>query len=119
MIRLQRHYGARVLISTQEPSISPKLLDLCSLIIVHRFSSPEWLLVLSKHICIDKTRAEGIYHHILELGVGEALMFSPSSMVNWSSEENPKRLNSAYLKVKVRKRLTSDGGKSVVCVKMV
>lgn len=118
VIRLQRHYGARVLISTQEPSISPKLLDLCSLIVVHRFSSPEWLLVLSKHICIDKIRTEGIYHHILELGVGEALIFSPFSMVSWSGGENPQRLNSASLKVKVRKRLTSDGGKSVVCVEM-
>ncbi|KAI0486740.1 hypothetical protein F4859DRAFT_502165 [Xylaria cf. heliscus] len=49
-IRFQRHLGARVVISTQEPTISPKLLDLCSVTIVHRFSSPDWLNVLTKHL---------------------------------------------------------------------
>ncbi|KAI1293181.1 hypothetical protein F5Y03DRAFT_411422 [Xylaria venustula] len=49
-IRFQRHLGARIIISTQEPTISPKLLDLCSITIVHRFSSPDWLSVLTKHL---------------------------------------------------------------------
>ncbi|KAK0612356.1 hypothetical protein B0T17DRAFT_593382 [Bombardia bombarda] len=49
-IRLQRHLGARVLISTQEPTISPKLLDLCSVTVVHRFTSPDWLAALRKHL---------------------------------------------------------------------
>jgi hypothetical protein len=40
-IRLQRHLGARVVISTQEPTVSPRLLDLCSVTVVHRFTSPE------------------------------------------------------------------------------
>lgn len=50
VIRLQRHLGARVFISTQEPTISPRLLDLCSVTIVHRFTSPEWLKILRKHL---------------------------------------------------------------------
>ncbi|KAI9896756.1 hypothetical protein N3K66_008928 [Trichothecium roseum] len=49
-IRLQRHQGLRVFISTQEPTISTRLLDLCSITIVHRFSSPDWLQVLQKHL---------------------------------------------------------------------
>jgi len=49
-IRLQRHLGTRVFISTQEPTISPALLDLCSITIVHRFSSPEWLKCLRQHL---------------------------------------------------------------------
>ncbi|KAI1388151.1 uncharacterized protein F4822DRAFT_303706 [Hypoxylon trugodes] len=49
-IRLQRHLGARIIISTQEPTISPKLLDLCSITIVHRFTSPSWLGILTKHL---------------------------------------------------------------------
>lgn len=49
-IRLQRHLGARVVISTQEPTISPKLLDLCSVTVVHRFTSPDWLNALRKHL---------------------------------------------------------------------
>jgi hypothetical protein len=108
VIRLQRHYEAHVLISTQKSSISSKLLNLCSLIIVHRFFSSEWLLMLNKHICINKIRTKDIYHHILKLEMSETLMFSSSSMMSWSDEENSQRLNSAYLKVKVRKRLTSN-----------
>lgn len=50
VIRQQRHQAARVVISTQEPTVSPKLLDLCSITIVHRFSSPDWLSVLTKHL---------------------------------------------------------------------
>ncbi|KAI1433787.1 hypothetical protein GGR50DRAFT_666429 [Xylaria sp. CBS 124048] len=49
-VRFQRHLGARIVISTQEPTISPKLLDLCNITIVHRFSSPDWLNVLTKHL---------------------------------------------------------------------
>ncbi|CAJ2510318.1 Uu.00g050210.m01.CDS01 [Anthostomella pinea] len=57
VIRLQRHLGARVFISTQEPTISPKLLDLCSITIVHRFTSPDWLRVLSQHLAGISTGA--------------------------------------------------------------
>lgn len=49
-IRLQRHLAARVFISTQEPTVSPKLLDLCSITIVHRFTSPDWLNTLRGHL---------------------------------------------------------------------
>ncbi|KAI3335920.1 hypothetical protein F4824DRAFT_489251 [Ustulina deusta] len=33
-----------------KPTISPKLLDLCNITIVHRFSLPDWLSVLAKHL---------------------------------------------------------------------
>ena len=56
-IRLQRHLGARVVISTQEPTISPKLLDLCSVTVVHRFTSPDWLAALRKHLAGVSTAA--------------------------------------------------------------
>src|SRR5450432_131959 len=49
-IRLQRHLGARIVISTQEPTISPALLDLSSVTIVHRFTSPYWLRSLRQHL---------------------------------------------------------------------
>lgn len=49
-IREQRHKNVRVIIATQEPTISPKLLDLCSITLVHRFRSPDWLSVLKAHL---------------------------------------------------------------------
>lgn len=78
-IRLQRHLGTSVFISTQEPTISPKLLDLCSITIVHRFSSPNWLRCLRLHLAALDYEDEGsgqrvnigtVFNKIVRLRVG-------------------------------------------------
>lgn len=121
VIREQRHYGARVIISTQEPTISPKLIDLCSITVIHRFTSPDWLSVLRHHISIpgkdvnDSSDDGGLYKQILRLQTGEALVFAPSAVMgasDGSEESEPFRL----LRVKVRRRITWDGGISMVSV---
>jgi len=161
-IRLQRHLGARILISTQEPTISPKLLDLCSVTVVHRFTSPDWLNSLKKHLAgvssggrlLEKARnlveshdedevgasnvygastlrlghedpALELFSRIVDLRVGEALMFAPSAIValkkrgGEDSIDKPglgevKRLAHGVLKVRIRNRTTADGGRSIM-----
>jgi hypothetical protein len=145
-IRLQRHLGTRVIISTQEPSISPKLLDLCSLTIVHRFSSPDWLRTLHKHLAGASAIARllketsdaseldvgtvsvsavdplaGLFSKIVGLQVGEALLFAPSAAVGSMSagtrgadSNGIIRLGNGIVKIRVRTRITADGGKSVL-----
>ncbi|KAL3418807.1 hypothetical protein PVAG01_09028 [Phlyctema vagabunda] len=134
-IRLQRHLGARIIISTQEPTISPALLDLSSVTIVHRFTSPDWLRALKQHLAaaasdiIDQdedvsedgtiigSKTKKIFQDIVKLRVGEALLFSPSALVDVEWDKHLlkfKRLGTGYLKVKVRSRLTEDGGKSTM-----
>ncbi|RXG42923.1 hypothetical protein VDGE_02139 [Verticillium dahliae] len=110
VIRQQRHLGTRVIISTQEPTISPKLLDLCSVTIVHRFTSPDWLRTLQKHLAgvssLVPAENEGteakknhgrpgvhpitvrgrdpaaeLFSLIVNLCTGQALVFSPSSII--------------------------------------
>ncbi|KAB8291623.1 hypothetical protein EYC80_006423 [Monilinia laxa] len=187
-IRLQRHLGTRIFISTQEPTINPALIDLCSMTIVHRFSSPEWLRVLRRHLAAlgnsacnsedDDNLIKGdLLSEIVRLRVGEALLFAPEAIINasvdnceerrslpekrslellrgaaveklmrdWgrdvvedggeikSSDENGtkeedvarklsngnnvqafQKLGTGYIKMKVRDRLTNDGGRSVI-----
>ncbi|CCU82946.1 hypothetical protein BGHDH14_bgh03304 [Blumeria hordei DH14] len=146
-IRLQRHLGTRVFISTQEPTISPSLLDLCSITIVHRFTSPEWFRCLRQHLsALDQTQMnlngddDDITRHevtslkqilaeIVDLDVGEALLFSPNAMVGinnnllnhpgaFSTAESvtsyAQKLGMGYLKLKIRNRLTADGGMSIM-----
>ncbi|KAH6855323.1 hypothetical protein B0I37DRAFT_301784 [Chaetomium sp. MPI-CAGE-AT-0009] len=153
-IRLQRHLGARVVISTQEPTISPKLLDLCSVTVVHRFTSPDWLSALKKHLAgvssggklLEKARRlnlgeeedEGIdgagalilgdadpalelFSRIVDLKVGEALMFAPSAIIGVKKKEGEasgladiRRLAHGVLKVRIRNRTTADGGRSIM-----
>ncbi|KAM0124285.1 hypothetical protein ACHAO1_011086 [Botrytis cinerea] len=140
-IRLQRHLGTRVVISTQEPTISPSLLDLSSLVIVHRFTSPAWLNSLKRHLAgaasnmlnDDDTSssdfpssgerehdAKSLFSKIVKLTVGEALLFSPSAMIDVEVDSNGKmalkRLGDGFIKIQVRMRLTIDGGKSVMAV---
>ncbi|PYH98224.1 hypothetical protein BO71DRAFT_371757 [Aspergillus ellipticus CBS 707.79] len=146
VVRLQRHLAARVIISTQEPTISPALLNLCSVTIVHRFTSPEWLRMLHHHLAAaaddpfakkggannneDGTGSKvgdrvSLFNRIVGLRVGEALLFAPSAVVGVlkgddndgkQSGEGLLRLGSEYLVVKIRKRITDDGGMSVLAL---
>ncbi|KAK4161427.1 hypothetical protein QBC43DRAFT_323637 [Cladorrhinum sp. PSN259] len=157
-IRLQRHLGARILISTQEPTISPKLLDLCSVTVVHRFTSPDWLHALKRHLAgvssggrlLEKAKklseardgddddvvqgasvlslghedpALELFSRIVDLRVGEALMFAPSAIVSLKRKGNDddepglsevRRLAHGVLKVRIRNRTTKDGGRSIM-----
>lgn len=121
VIRQQRHCGARVIISTQEPTISPQLIDLCSITVIHRFSSPDWFSVLRRHISIvdESNGGKGVelFQKIVSLRTGEALVFAPSAMVNTADGEGKwVKLSDGILNVRVRKRVTWDGGRSVVAV---
>ncbi|KAJ5751469.1 uncharacterized protein N7511_008434 [Penicillium nucicola] len=137
-VRLQRHLGARILVSTQEPTISSDLLSLCSVAIVHRFSSPAWAHTLQAHVAaaalsLQSTKENqahheqeplgtptkhSIFHRIVHLQVGEALLFSPSAVISVAAKRDRSldviRLGSGYMTIKIRDRLTEDGGKSVI-----
>ena len=132
VIRLQRHLATRVVIATQEPTISPKLLDLCSMTFVHRFTSPKWLHELSGHLAgasseADRTQAEKaqrMHESIVNLDIGEALLFVPSAIMS-VREVGPnggqkdqwfEKLGMRYLRIRIRKRLTEDGGRSIMAV---
>lgn len=128
VIREQRHNACRIVIATQEPTISPKLLDLCSMTFVHRFTSPDWLGTLRGHLAgasdlVTKGQEEGkkggaasLFEKIIELDVGESLLFAPSAVLE---EEDGKvvKLGVKCVKFKTRKRLGVDGGQSVLAVR--
>lgn len=128
VIREQRHLAARVIIATQEPTISPALLDLSSMTIVHRFTSPSWLTTLKSHLAgmsvegeTSKRDIAGIFKQIVNLEAGQALLFSPSSMTGADLKADHdqlkmQKLGVGYLKIGVRKRLTEDGGRSILAV---
>lgn len=151
IIRQQRHYGVRVIISTQEPTINPRLIDLCSVTVIHRFYSPDWFNALRKHIAPSRARGSRsknrgrsrpqstgfgagesdenswdsgdgedengveLFKNISALGTGEALVFAPSAILGIEESGKAKKADSLF-KMKMRKRVTWDGGKSMVCV---
>ena len=146
IIRQQRHYAARIIIATQEPTISPRLMDLASATIIHRFSSPEWFNTLRKHLSIANSggkEAADLFTRITSLRLGEALVFAPSAILPVSTDEpvpgssgspdgglweglamfqgevrkglgtRNTKMMSEFFKMKVRKRITADGGATI------
>ncbi|KAI2692219.1 hypothetical protein LCP963914a_313 [Penicillium roqueforti] len=157
VVRQQRHLAARVLIATQEPTLSPSLLELCNVTIIHRFSSPAWFKAIKSHIAgagiekSDANAAASIFHKIVRLPTGEALVFCPTALLDiakHNAKENEEassvissdrpvseegsssadstrakdeptldrvvQLGTAYAHIRVRNRITVDGGRSVL-----
>ncbi|KAK7745205.1 hypothetical protein SLS62_009834 [Diatrype stigma] len=122
VIRQQRHTGTRVVIATQEPTLSPELIDLANVTVVHRFLSPSWYEVLRKHLAgvkkQDKADNNALFESIVRLRTGEAFLFCPTAQLQVDHDadgrEKVASLGDDYVKFKVRKRLTADGGKSIL-----
>lgn len=98
--------------------------------IVHRFNSPSWMATLKGHLAGVSYQGNGsserntdeIFNTIVSLDAGQALIFSPSAMLdvseltmNSSNEvATVKKLGLGYVKIRVRQRLTTDGGRSLM-----
>lgn len=72
---------------------------------------------------MEDDRNPELFKRILDLRVGEALLFAPSTLLvssrdadGWGGDSvgMPTRLGAELLKIKVRKRVTWDGGKSIL-----
>lgn len=116
-IREQRHNATRVVIATQEPTLSEKLLDLCSTSIVHRFTSPAWFASIRDHLggvselVAGAEERDGLFRRIVDLNVGESLVFSPASFVRFEGESGQVgKLGSGILRMKTRRRFGVDLG---------
>lgn len=130
VIRQQRHLNTRIVISTQEPTVVPsKFLDLCSLIIAHRFSSPKWLKHLTEHISSADTSAQDLFSKIVNLQTGQAVVFAPAGLgvrtnglgnvqpgSQASSNSIITQIGQGYLLARSRQRITLDGGHSLLAV---
>ncbi|KGO70397.1 hypothetical protein PITC_015100 [Penicillium italicum] len=123
IIRQQRHLGVRIIISTQEPTISPQLIDLCSLAIIHRFTSPGWYKTIEKHVPMggekDPHQTDGARKGLSEvarLRTGEAIVFASSAHLV-GEDGNVMNTQHETFKVMMRKRITWDGGRSIVCIR--
>jgi DNA helicase HerA-like ATPase len=123
IIRQQRHLGVRTIISTQEPTISPRLIDLCSLTIIHRFTSPEWYKTIEKHVPMNSENARQLseripdgFYRIASLRTGEAIVFASSSHLVGEDGTVIDTKHRTFTMM-MRKRVTWDGGKSIVCIR--
>ena len=137
IIRLQRHLATRIIIATQvghhspsvtcsprsphaiqEPTVIPStILDLASFIICHRFTSPSWCTHLARHVSAgDNAETAQWFQDVMLLATGQCVVFSPSTLVMTGNDSSVRLLGKGYLKLRVRPRLTLDGGASLLAV---
>ncbi|KAI5124859.1 hypothetical protein M0805_007292 [Coniferiporia weirii] len=117
LIREQRHKGMRVIISTQEPTVVPPvLIDLCTVTVLHRFSSPSWYEHILKHVSADL--GSDAFDRVVKLQTGEAIVLAPSGLYAYTGafENTVGQYGRRYLHVRMRGRVTKDGGASILVV---
>ncbi|KAK4551673.1 hypothetical protein LTR86_011004 [Recurvomyces mirabilis] len=119
-IREQRHNGTRVIIATQEPTISDSLLDLCTTSIIHRFTSPAWFKSMQSHLGAASSlvstvpEQQALFDQIMELDTGHSLVFSPAACMCLSETGTIGTLGRRIMTMKTRIRIGQDGGMSVL-----
>lgn len=106
-VRLMRHEGIRVLISTQSPMALPaELLELVSVTVLHSFQSLDWYKFISSKIAMPPT----IFDRVKKLYPGQALLLSTKTDLAAPTDDECN--NSNCIAVNIRRRLTKDQGRS-------
>ncbi|RTQ45466.1 ATP-binding protein [Hymenobacter gummosus] len=102
-IREMRHKGVSLLIASQDPPSLPNaIIELSSIMLVHRFNSPQWLKHVQKSIVqFDKLTPSDL----AQLGPGEAYL--------WASRATNKIVTQQPIKIVTRPRVTQHGGSTV------
>ena len=102
-IKEMRHKGVSIMIASQDPTgLPPEIIELSSILIMHRFNSPAWL----KHIQKAITQTAALTPADLAgLKTGEAFI--------WANESSDPQFTSRPLKVKTRPRATKHGGATI------
>jgi hypothetical protein len=123
IIQQQRHFGVRTVICTQEPTVSPKLIELSSIIVIHQFTSPEWYKVIQKHVPMDirevgsnKDSIQSSLRQIASLQTGDAIIFAPSAYLMGEKDMVLDTRHRTF-RMLIRRRVTWDGGQTVVCIR--
>lgn len=99
-IREMRHQATTVVIASQDPLSVPRpVIELTSILLLHRMTSPQWL----KHLRSALAALDGIEEgHLTALSPGEALV--------WAQRSTDKRFTTRPQKLVVRPRFTQHGG---------
>ena len=105
-IREMRHKGVSIMIASQDPmSLPTEIIELSSIVVLHRFSSPAWVKHVQKAITPLQTLTAT---EMAQLGSGEALV--------WASKATDKTVTMRPIKISIRPRATKHGGDTISAV---
>jgi hypothetical protein len=99
-IREMRHQATSVVIASQDPLSLPRsIVELTSVLILHRMTSPQWL----KHL-------RGAIVALDDLQDGAVTSLQPGEALVWAQRSTDKRFTARPQKVVIRPRVTQHGG---------
>lgn len=99
-IRQMRHQGVSLLIASQDPpSLPNEIIELSSLVILHRFNSPQWL----KHVQRSVTA-------LSELTPAEMAGLRPGEAFIWAAKATEPLFTRKVVRARLRPRATEHGG---------
>ena len=106
-IREMRHKGVSIMIASQDPmSLSTDIIELSSVVILHRFNSPQWV----KHVQRSITPLSSLTPSMMSsLKKGEAYL--------WAGQSTDENITVHPIKIEIRPRVTKHGGDTINAVK--
>ena len=106
-IREMRHKGVSIMIASQDPmSLPNEIIELSSIVLLHRFNSPQWVKHVQKSITPLGTLTAA---EMSNLKSGEAYL--------WANKASDSIITSKPVKINVRPRVTKHGGDTIQAVK--
>ncbi|MBK8786390.1 MAG: ATP-binding protein [Chitinophagaceae bacterium] len=105
-IREMRHKGVSIMIASQDPpSLPNEIIELSSILIMHKFNSPQWL----KHIQKSITPAA-------EINANDLASLAPGEAFIWATKSTDKLIMTRPIKIFTRPRVTKHGGGTVEAI---
>ena len=105
-IREMRHKGVSMMIASQDPmSLPTEIIELSSVMLMHKFNSPQWVKHVQKSITQLQTLSSSDMATLLP---GEAYL--------WATKSTDKGVTTRPMKISTRPRLTKHGGDTIKAV---
>lgn len=102
-IREMRHKGVSIMIASQDPpSLPNEIIELSSILLMHKFNSPQWL----KHIQKSITQ-------LSVLTPSEMSSLVPGEGFLWSTKASENSVTTKPIKISTRPRVTKHGGATI------
>ncbi|WP_229793725.1 methylation-associated defense system ATP-binding protein MAD8 [Salinimicrobium marinum] len=102
-IREMRHKGVSIMIASQDPpSLPNEIIELSSIVLLHKFNSPQWLKHIQKSITQLST-----------LTPADMSALTPGEGFLWATKASEKSISSKPVKISTRPRVTKHGGNTL------
>lgn len=106
-IREMRHKGVSIMIASQDPpSLPNEIIELSSVVLLHKFNSPQWLKHIQKSITQLST-----------LVAADLSALVPGEGFLWATKATEKSITTKPVKVSTRPRVTKHGGGTIQAIR--